>query len=315
MAEATGRTLTLLTTAGLSNRLRVLLSGMTIAEATGRHFRMVWPQTSECAATFPELFSTPWPVETPTEQTWQVEQHFHLRGHNEHDLLTAETPDLYIHTYHSLLRPQQFPAHKVLYPRMAELLTILQPTDEIEARIAAFQANAFRPQMIGVHLRRGDFHLYQPGLMHNTDSAIRAVDGYLTQYPDAGILLCTDDGALNQYSGRPTSLEGIRAKFMQRYGERVVSTTPRSLDRRDPVATHDALVDLWLLRRTDCFVGTVGSSFSGIALLGRTIPKTICESRHPLRHLTPMLYWLRGDQSLKWLARTYWRLIRPRVVK
>jgi hypothetical protein len=144
---------------------------------------------------------------------------------------------------------------------------------------------------------------------------MQSVDAYLAQCPDAGVLLCTDDGALNQHSGKALPTEGVRAKFMHRYGERLVYTTPRSLDRREPAAIQDAVVDLWLLRRTDYFVGTVGSSFSGVAVLGRSVPVSLCQLQHPLRHLLPLRYWLSGERRLKWLARYYWHLIRPRGVR
>ncbi|PDV97783.1 hypothetical protein A9Q02_22440 [Candidatus Chloroploca asiatica] len=196
--------------------------------------------------------------------------------------------------------------------RCAELLQEMQPTKELQARVEAFQDDSFRSRMIGVHLRRGDMHLLYPASAANTLAAMAAVDTYLAQEPEAGILLCTDDGAIHQRTGRPLPSEGVQAKFLARYGERVVFTIPRSLDRRDPAAIQDALVDLWLLRQTDYVVGTIGSSFSGMAVLGRSVPVTLCQSQHPLRHVLPLRSWLRGERPLKWLARYYWRLIRPR---
>ena len=55
----------------------------------------------------------------------------------------------------------------------------------------------------------------------------------------------------------------------------VVTPKPRSLDRHTPEAIEDALIDLWLLRSTDFFVGTVGSSFSEMAMFGRAVPAII----------------------------------------
>jgi hypothetical protein len=304
--------LTVAASAGLCNRLRVLLSGLALAEATGRRFTMLWPRTKDCAASFSDLFANAWPVQTMTDDEWRYLRQTVRREQVRYDLLTADAADLYFWTSQSLLMPQRFPAHGALQRRMEDLLAVMQPADDIIARIEAFQADAFRPRMIGVHLRRGDLRVIEPVVTENAEAAMQAVDAYLAQCPDAGVLLCTDDGALNQYSGKLLPTEGVRAKFVHRYGERVVFTIPRSLDRREPVAIHDALVDLWLLRRTDYFVGTVGSTFSGMAVLGRSVPVSLCQSRHPLRHLIPLRYWLRGERPLKWLARYYWHLIRPR---
>ncbi|WP_129677468.1 hypothetical protein [Candidatus Chloroploca sp. Khr17] len=309
------RTLMVASTAGLCNRLRVLLSGMALAEATGREFTMFWPRTKDCAAGFAELFANPWPVYDVTDEEWANRRHTFSRERVRYNLLTTDVPQISLWTSHSLLMPQRFPAHKDLQHRMGELLALMQPIETIIARVEAFQTEAFRTRMIGVHLRRGDFRVFEPIIADNTATAMRAVDAYLAQAPDAGILLCTDDGALNQYSGKAVPTEGVRARFVQRYGERVVATTPRSLDRREPIAIHDALVDLWLLRQTDYFVGTVGSSFSGMAVLGRSVPVTMCQLQHPLRNLLPLRYWLRGERPLKWLVRYYWKLIRPRGVR
>jgi hypothetical protein len=312
MAETPIRTLTVTTGAGLCNRLRVLLSGMALAEATGRRFTMLWPRTEACAAAFVELFTTPWPVQ---EATWQEVARLPQIAHVKRtslDLLAMDATDIQGQTANWLLAPARFPAHKPLMRRCADLLQELQPVAEIQARVAAFQASSFRSHMIGVHLRRADMHFLYPSSAANTLPAMAAVDAYLAQHPEAGILLCTDDGALHQGTKRPSLTEGVQARFRAHYSDRVIFTVPRSLDRRDPVAIQDALVDLWLLRQTDYVVGTAGSSFSGFAVFGRAVPKTMCESRHPLRHLLPLRYWLRGERPLKWLARYYWRLIRPR---
>ena len=306
------RTLTVAASYGLCNRLRVLLSGMALAEATGRRYTMLWPRTQECAAAFSDLFATPWPVTEATAlEVERLRQTVRLE-YTTPDLLTAGAVDLRIWSAGWLLAPDRFPAHGQLMQRSAELLALLQPVKELQERVEAFQTGSFRSHMIGVHLRRADMQLLSPIAAANTDCALSVVDKYLAQIPNAGILLCTDDGAIHQHTGNLLPAEGVRDKFLDRYHHRVIHTLPRSIDRREPEAIQDALVDLWLLRRTDCFVGTVGSSFSELAAFGRTVPVTLCQSWHPLRHLIPIRYWLQGYRRPKWLARYYWGLIRPR---
>ena len=312
MNEAPIRTLTVAASYGLCNRLRVLLSGMALAEATGRRFTMFWPRTKACAAAFTDLFATPWPVrEAAAQEVESLRQTARLETSTP-DLLAADVADLRIWSAGWLLAPERFPAHRRLMQRSAELLALLQPVRELQERVEAFQTDSFRSHMIGVHLRRADMQFLSPIAAANTHCALAVVDAYLAQVPDAGILLCTDDGAIHQHTGKPLPAEGVRAKFLHRYRDRVIFTLPRSFDRREPKAIQDALVELWLLRQTDCFAGTVGSSFSELAAFGRTVPVTLCQSQHPLRHLLPLRYWLRGERPLKWLARYYWHLIRPR---
>ena len=47
---------------------------------------------------------------------------------------------------------------------------------------------------------------------------------------------------------------------------------PRTLDRAVPMAIQDAVVDLWLLRSTNMFVGTALSGFSDLVYFGNDIP-------------------------------------------
>lgn len=309
MNEDTVPTLTVACRAGLCNRLRVLLSGMVLAEAAGRRFSMLWPCTTDCSALFSELFENPWPVQAVTPAEWEFFCQTAKFGPFKLDLLAMTAADITVYTYSCLLNAERFPAHVQLWPRFLEQLALLQPTGDIQARIDEFERAAFRPVMIGVHLRRGDFHSAFPDAAANTRCAMAAVDGYLRRNPDAGILLCSDDGAINQRTGKPQLVEGIEAKFRRRYGDRVVATQPRSLDRREPAAIQDAVVDLWLLRRTDCFVGTVTSSFSEFVSWGRSAPVTRCQPARPLRLLVPVRHWLAGRQDFRWLADYY----RPRL--
>lgn len=164
--------------------------------------------------------------------------------------------------------------------RVVELLGELTPIAAIHSRVESIRAAAFRPVMIGVHLRRVDMCRTHPEVTGNTMEAIEAIDELLDLHPDAGILLCSDDGAVDQITGRQHQ-EGVRERFRSRYGARVFATEPCSLDRRYPAAIGDALVDLWLLRCTDVIVGSALSSFTQLAAYGRDVPVVLCRAPEP----------------------------------
>ncbi len=266
---------------GLGNRLRVLTSGLALAEATGRHFRCFWPRAKDSGAAFSELFESDLDVigeEPPDIRSWPV-----YGGWFDPplpDLLLSGAPELKISTSDWLLQPRLYPAHAAHSLRCAALFSGMRPAAYVQSQIEAFRAARFRPTMIGVHLRRGDFLRAQPDNAANTAPALTAVASQLERLPDAGILLCTDDGARDPWTGQPRQ-EGVNGLFIQRFGPRVVSTTPRSLDRRQPEAVQDALIDLLLLRQTQAFVGTTGSSFSEMAMFGRSSPKVLCHAHTP----------------------------------
>ena len=176
-----------------------------------------------------------------------------------------------------LALPRVFPGHAPLLERCAGVLDQLRPLPEIEARARTFQQEHFRPEMIGVHLRRGDFYRAYFASVDNTATAMAAVRHFGREWPEAGIFLCTDDGGVDPVTkARPT--EGAREKLRQAFGDRVIWTEPRSLDPGDSVAVQDALVDLLLLRVCDCVVGTWWSSFSELAVFGRNVPAVMCRS-------------------------------------
>lgn len=307
------QTLTISSFRGLANRLRVLLSGIALAEASGRTLRMLWPRTRDCASDFYELFATPaFAGElVPQVQILSVslEQALALPSRSFHqpsgipDFLQDTSLDISLEYVSWLIAPERYPQHVQLIKRCEALFLALTPHPSIRARIDQFQRNQFRPSMIGVHLRRGDQLRVYPQSVGNTQEAMRAVDSFLEQCPDAGILLCSDDGAVDQLTG-VQSREGIRELFTTRYGARVVWNDPRSLDRRVPAASEDALLDLFLLRSCDFIVGSGSSSFSQLAHFGREIPFVYCEA--PLH--TGILTRVRdGYTSAISLARTRWR--------
>lgn len=314
-------TLTVSSFRGLTNRLRVMLSGIVLAEATGRHLRILWAPTRDCAARFDELFDNP-PLagldmsritieDVPLDAIIDIPSFHSKERHRLPDVITSRKRHIALEYVAWLVDPERFPHHAPLLQRCAELTANLRPIPAIAEQVTKFRTDHFRPAMIGVHLRRGDMVFDYADRVNNTSQALDAVDRYLDMYPGAGIFLATDDGAVDQHRGN-VHHEGVRDIFQRRYGERVVSTTPRSLDRRSAIAIQDALVDLLLLRATDAVVGTRGSSFSVMAAFGRDVPLTLCAGSKPL---TPPPK--KGLAHLWTLARRLpyrlWRHLRPKI--
>jgi hypothetical protein len=296
---------------GLADRLAVVLSGAALAEATGRRLTVWWPRTVHCGASFAELFQSPWPVAEVPEAEVRALPLFDMGDRRRQaDLLGASEANVAVRAYGWMIDPKRYPAHQPLQQRCSELLDGLQPQPEILRRVQDFRATAFRGRMIGVHLRRADYLLFDARAAGGTSATLAAVDRLLARWPDAGVLLCTDDGGVDTFTGRNASPQGVAAAFLARFGERVVSTRPRSLNRSEPAAIRDALLDLLLLRATDAIVGTQGSSFSAMAAFGRAVPAVWCRSANPFLHLRPL--WLLAGRKARWEAvRFYYgRLLR-----
>lgn len=266
-------TLSIRCVTGLSNRLSALTSGRALAEASGRAFQMLWPRTSSCGATFAELFSNEWGVSEAISRGNAPARFSPMR--RSVDVLNDPTPEIHIDCVGSLLDPSRFRRHAALAQRDVELLQQLKPVTALAHAIDEFRARHFRAAMIGVHLRRGDFVRFHGDTVNNTKQAMAAIDKLLARTPEAGIFLCSDDGAATYWGGTDLPSEGVHKKFQVRYGSRVV-WRPASLDRRQSAAIQDALIDLWLLRQTTAFVGSRASSFSRLVLHGRSVPSVLC---------------------------------------
>ena len=277
----TSRTLTVWCPSGLANRLRVLVSGLAAAEASDRTFRMIWPRTPACGAGFGELLSNDWPVVDVDEMdpAWRARWLRSISARNRPDPLLDPRPDLTIGSSWWLV-PLDDPTRAAERARCAELMAQLEPIPAIRERVSEFRARHCRPTMIGVHLRRGDFVRHRPDQVGNTAAAQTAVDRFLTEAPDAGILLCTDDVS-SDHTGRPFRREGVYDMFLARYGARLAPSPARHLDRHTVEGARDALADLLLLRTTQFVVGTEASTFSRLAIFGRPVPHVLVAGPTP----------------------------------
>lgn len=278
--------------------MRILASGMAIAEATGRQFAMWWPRTEHCGATFQELFENPWPVyEADPVPDLEPTLKIDMLANERPDFVASSEPHLKVRSPTWIHYPTLYPEHAALEPRCMEVAGELTPTAALRQIVDDFRESHFRPSMIGVHLRRGDMTVVRPDLADNTRGVLKAIDRRLRETPDAGILLCSDDGAVMP-SGQTTRAEGVHALFRKRYGDRVVWNAPRTLDRADPMSVQDALVDLSLLRHTDYFIGTAGSSFSLFVVYGRNTPHVLIGSTSVRYLFMQALYRFTGFELL-----------------
>lgn len=268
------RTLTTYCDAGLCNRLRVLLSGMALAEASGRQFMMVWTMNNRCNCRFEDLFHNSFFVVEDDQKRPKdliIFGKYHGRAHPTFDILNDLRTHLAVISTGWLVNPGLFVHHKPLQDRCRQLWLDFKPDDVIMQKVIEFKQQHFREPTLGVHLRRGDYLRCCPERTHNMSEAMKAMVDFIRQFPQGRIFLSTDDSAIDP-STRKVHFQGIKQELKAQFGETIVFTTPRSMDRNTPEAIQDGLIDLLLLRETNYFIGTRGSSFSEFAVLGRQIP-------------------------------------------
>lgn len=265
-------------TSGLANRLRVLCSGVALAEATDRSFRMLWPNDRHtCGIGFHELFDSELNVDDVPQSVLQ--EHFDNDVWLAADGYFSGLPDLTMSDQAHLrcssvdwLVDPNAPSYQSTICRAHEVLAALRLQPHLQREVDQLFGDAARP-IVGVHLRRGDFVGGRSGVVGNLDASIAVVSEQL-ENGAATVLLVTDDGApadLRLVGARPET-EGVRPAFRVAFADRLIETSPRSLDRSSAVAVEDAAIDLWALRQSDIVVGTALSSFSELGAAGRDVP-------------------------------------------
>lgn len=262
------RRFTVFSTLGLSNRLKILASGQVLAAAAGAELELLWPLTDACAAPFDALFAAPRDprvtIRTVDEAAVAGLPSYVGWGVAPPDLLRARGPHTVVGHMSWLVRPDLYAGHVPLWPAVGPALSSVTPIAPLSARIEAFVAEHFRPFVIGVHLRRGDFHTERPDAVGNTAATLARVDVHLAAHRDAAVFLCTDEAV-------DAPAPSLRAVFAARYGERMLPAATTNLTRDSLAGIEDAVVDLFLLRRTHLVIGTASSSFSALAAFGRDV--------------------------------------------
>lgn len=114
------------------------------------------------------------------------------------------------------------------------------------AKAASIRAH-WGVEIVGVHIRRTD-NLWS--IQQSPTSAFfREMDVEIARAPNTRFFVATDD---------PSE----EASMVERYGDRILRTEKRSLDRKQLSAVEDAMVDFLLLAGTRKIIGSGASSFS-----------------------------------------------------
>jgi hypothetical protein len=267
--------LVVLTSGGLANRLKPVVSGMRIAHASRRGFYMHW-NTSQGVSTWEERNPRASPHDSenrpiPFPGDWSDFFHFPV-ARSFHSMcvgraiergdaaLPRNSTGTYISRYVCrFLRFDDEPMMDYLvYDRltpsqqrvMSELLAYfrrIQLQSRLDRIVADVAASAGVDRgWVGIHIRRHHPDCRQVPVR----SFIAAVDRALRHATRA--FLATDS----------TEIEDM---FLSRYGGDVILYSKRSRHRDEQIGIEDALIDLFLLARTGHLIGTAGSSYSDLA--------------------------------------------------
>ncbi len=289
-----------LPTSGLANQLRGLTSAMLMAEDLGRELHLSWNEHQDMPDTsLSDLFSEP--ILTPTTlsgssfsrlEQWRFchrnREVLNLRDqlkravfpHHQFNSIGCDmvatginpaSRRILISSYYSYsLRRIPDP---VFYRRRNRAYQSFVLVPELDQAIKKFEANAFGDHTLGIHLRTGvsirnakmgihaGSHFWPEGIPFQTFFTL--IDEEIDAHPGTKILLATDNLS-------------VCDPLLSRYEDRIImypKPTDNGMIGRSSLADHkNALVDLFLLARTQKLIGTYNSTFSYEAAVIGDVP-------------------------------------------
>lgn len=276
--------LTLVPQGGLCNRLRAVLSAVSLVEEQHvvADLRVGWSADAECAARFDQLFE---PLGSP--HVTIAPRHWHDRPVTRRNLhWPAIVRSLFYSTQYRnappplpdlqrLLPPEEAfaaqqtsAAQEAPVPAASAAVRVrlyvstglafcdyspayvrrLRPLPHLQQRIDALSA-AFDAHTVGIHIRRTD---HTTCIAESPDTLfLDAMQQVIDADPDTRFYLATDDATL-------------KASLMERFPGRITTQECRGT-RSDLRGMEEAVIDLWTLARTSRLLGSYWSSYTDTA--------------------------------------------------
>ncbi len=283
---------------GLANRMRVVAKCYEIAQAAGVQMQVNWISDGDCGAYWHDLFVLPdFPIMdngASRQVVWMSRKWYHRLPvliyklkNRINVMLTAPTTDILIDEDEQ--HPEKF-CHKVeQWLRQGKRiflstgsflgnpadLSMFQPIAVLQRQIDNFfnthihDAN-LSSHLYGVHIRRTDntWSIESSPL----ELFVHTIQSVIDTDSAAVFFLATDD--------QPT-IETLKEKF----GSRII-VRDKEFSRLSAKGIQDALIDMWLLSKTQHIYGSFFSSFSEMASWIGGIPLTVLNSVSHLNFAT-----------------------------
>lgn len=250
---------------GLCNRMRTIAGAYKLAKITNRRLVVLWVRSSELNERFHQLFE-PMPFKVIDDHPGSIIQRWLWRIVNRtkyftliddekiqnsgwRDSSTLEwtnelvNKNLLICACHDIIKDCDY--------------SIFKPLDSIKKRCSI----DINDNVIGIHIRRTD----------NIESVRNSPTELFVQKMNEEIETMK---AVRFFLATDSSQE--EALLKERFGNRIIINPKTSIDRNNPIAIQEALLDLYSLSRCWKIYGSYYSSFSDVAAVwGRVRKETI----------------------------------------
>lgn len=238
---------------GLCNRMRTIVSAVTLAEKMGCSVSVIWTRDITLNCSFNDLFSD-FPIQVKEFRLASLPQRlywFYLTRIKGYSVITdswivENARDKAENTFLSKLQGKNLLIYACQDIIRYGDYGIFQVNKQLEQSLLP----DVDQRCIGIHIRRSDNDLSikeSPTILFE-----KKIEEELLSNPYAKFYLATDD-----------LREELHLK--EKYGDRIITFQKHSYDRNDPMAIKEALTDLRHLSKCKKLYGSYMSSFSDVA--------------------------------------------------
>ncbi len=261
---------------GISNRIKCLISMWRSGDLYNRELILEWRENHTCGCKFKDLFENE--VKEISKEELKKISGKDLQIFEGDFLTIKDSSKKYIATgtWRFLLTPKEleensflkeehelnekgldfnfFNIPKKIKKEILKYLKKLKPLKSIQKEIDNFQRKNNLKEMIGVHIRRGDFsdRPTSPGKVSSNEKFIKRMNELLKENPKIKFFLCTDS-------------KEVEEKIQKEFPDKIFKYPKTSFTRTDVRATQEGLIDLLLLSKTKHILGTYRSTFTEMA--------------------------------------------------
>lgn len=250
---------------GLANRLRSIVSALSLAEDCNTHLRIIWFRDKGLNCDFHSLFQPLnypnvtlrdatvldyWIYDRPRKKNLRLPSLFQYflfqkRMYERETRRIVDTFDFFGWANNSKVL---LASYDIFYPMKYSLTDCFIPLENIRSRIQKY-VDLFDEHTVGVHIRRTDHRVSIS--QSTTDSFIDQMNKELSNNPQTRFFLATDS-------------EEERELLKNIFKERII-TASHNVTRETQSGLEDAVIDLYLLSKTNKIFGSAESTFSQIA--------------------------------------------------
>ncbi len=250
---------------GLCNRMRTVAGAASLAKKLGKELVIIWTRDASLNAYFRDLFSCPtgWRVIECSLSSLKYKFLYHLFKDGLHYKILA---DKWIYKN---ARGKEYETWRHLVEN--QNLYLLASVDILydgdyrsfvvkEGLLNSLNTICCNKNTIGIHIRRTDNSMSVK--CSPTSLFLERAHRELEENPNVFFYLATDDPAEEK-------------KFVKEFSDRILLYHKHSLDRNNPLAVKDALIDLYNLSCCKKIFASYFSSFSDVAALWGGVEKDV----------------------------------------